>query len=150
MPLSSYSIRTSRIALGKSNDFEVRALAFPDIISAVSGHLPSLVAIVAKYQQAQQDVFSKKNTFDLALMVARDFPNIATEIISMCIVGEEVTEATRATIACLPAPVSMNALVEIVRLTVEEAGGLGNLVADFRNHAQVVMAQQGELSPILN
>lgn len=139
MPISSYLIRTSRVSLGKDNDFEVRALTFPDIIAAVSSHMPALIAIVSKSQEADGDIYTKMNTSQMAMMVARDFPSVATEIISMCVVGETMDEAARSKVAMLPAPISMNALLSIFRLTVEEAGGLGNLVADLRQHVQSVM-----------
>ena len=132
MPLSAYQPRHASVPLGKDNDFVVRAITFPDLAIMAANHMPSLVAIVAKYQEAKQDVYSTKNIGQLALTIARDFPGFATEIISACIVGETVDEAAKQKIALLPAPVQMAALVEIAKLTVEEAGGLGNLVADLR------------------
>lgn len=140
MPLSAYQPRQASVPLGKDNDFVVRAITFPDLVLMASNHMPSLVAIVAKYQEAKQDVYSQKNIGQLALTVARDFPTFATEIISACIVGETVDDATRQKIALLPAPVQMQALVEIGRLTVEEAGGLGNLMADLRKRLGEAMA----------
>jgi hypothetical protein len=151
MPISAYSIRTGRVPLGKDNDFEVRALTFPDLTAMVTNNMPALIAILSKYQEARDDVFSKQNVMQLATMVARDFPNLATEIISNCIHGEPVTDETRQKVALLPAPIQMMALVEISRITVEEAGGLGNLMADFRQRVQDAMAAgQSDPSPIQN
>lgn len=138
MPISAYQPRTARIPLGKT-DFEVRPLTFPDIALMANEHMPTLVAIVAKYNEAKEDIYSKKNWTNLAMSVARDFPTFSTEIISACVVGEPVTPETRKTIALLPAPVQMTAMVEIIRMTVEEAGGMGNLVADLRKRMEAAV-----------
>ena len=144
MPLSAYEARTARVPLNKGNDFEVRPITFPDLALLASQQMPALVAIVAKYREAQEDVYSRKNITNLALSVARDFPTFATEIISACVVGETVTDETKKKIALLPAPVQMSALVEIGRLTVEEAGGLGNLMADLRSKFEGLVDQTPE------
>ncbi len=145
MPLSAYQPRHATIPLGKNNDFTVRAITFPDLAIMASNHMQSLIAIVAKYQEAKQDVYSTKNIGQLALTIARDFPTFATEIISACIVGETVDDAMREKVALLPAPVQMAAMVEIGKLTVEEAGGLGNLMADLRAKIEAALADAGNL-----
>ncbi len=150
MPISAYTIRTARVPLGKDNDFEVRALTFPDLTMLITNHMPALVGLLAKYQQAKQDVFAKSNIMSLCLDVARDFPTLASEIISLAIVGETVSPETRTKIENFPAPIQMQALVEIARITVEEAGGLGNLMAGFRLRVQGAMAETSDLSPIQN
>ncbi|WLJ71131.1 hypothetical protein [Sphingomonas phage Carli] len=140
MPISAYQPRHATVPLGKDNDFVVRAITFPDLAIMASNHMPALIAIVAKYQETKADVYSTKNIGQLALTIARDFPTFATEIISSCVVGETVTDETKAKIGLLPAPVQMTALIEISKLTVEEAGGLGNLVADLRKRMGEAMA----------
>lgn len=147
MPISAYTIRTARVPLGKDNDFEVRALTFPDLTAMVTQNMPALIAVLSKYQEAREDVFARRNIMELATMVARDFPTLATEIISSCVVNEPVTEETRNKIASMPAPIQMMALIEISRITVEEAGGLGNLMADFRRRIADAMAAAGESDP---
>lgn len=149
MPISAYTIRTARVPLGKDNDFEVRALTFPDLTAMVTANMPVMIAILSKYQEAREDVFSRRNIMDLAAMVARDFPSFATEIISACVVNEPVTEETRNKIANLPAPIQMMAIIEISRITSEEAGGLGNLIADFRQRITDAMAAAGASDPSL-
>lgn len=151
MSLSAYTIRTGRVPLGKDNEFEVRALTFPDIAAMATTNMPSLIAIVAKYQEAREDVISKQNMGQLATMVAKDFPNLASEIISACIHNEPVTDDIREKVRLLPAPIQMMALLEIARITVEEAGGLGNLMSDFRQRVQdAVTAGQSDPSPTQN
>ena len=147
MSIAAYTIRTGRVSLGKDNSFEVRALTFPDLALMVTNHMPSLVAILSKYQEARGDVFTRQNVAQLAVMVSRDFPNLATEIISACVHGETVDDQTRQKISMFPAPVAMAALVEIARISVEEAGGLGNLIADFRQRIQDAMAAEGTSDP---
>lgn len=150
MPISAYTIRTARVPLGKDNDFEVRALTFPDLTAMVTQNMPAFVAVLSKYQEARGDVFARRNIMELATMVARDFPTLATEIISACVVNEPVTEETRTKIGNMPAPVQMMAIIEIARITAEEAGGLGNLIADFRQRITDAMAAAGasDLNPI--
>ena len=147
MPISAYTIRTARVPLGKDNDFEVRALTFPDLTTMVTQNMPAFVAVLSKYQEAREDVFARRNIMELATMVARDFPSLATEIISACVVNEPVTEETRNKIGNMPAPVQMMALIEISRITAEEAGGLGNLIADFRQRITDAMAAAGASDP---
>lgn len=140
MPISAYKPRYATIPLGRNNDFVVRAITFPDLALMATNNMQSMIAIVAKYQEARQDVYSTKNIGEMALTIARDFPTFATEIISSCLVGETVDDKLRETIALLPAPVQMAALIEIAKMTVEEGGGLGNLVADFRAKIEAVAA----------
>lgn len=130
MPLSAYQPRSEKVALGKDNDFVVRALTFPAVAALVADRATELAAIVAKYQETRKDITSTKNIGDLVTMVVRDFPNLATEIVSSCIVGETVDAPLIDKIKLLPFPVQLDALLKIGRLTVEEAGGLGNLIAD--------------------
>lgn len=152
MTIAAYTLRTGRVPLGKDNSFEVRALTFPDIAAMISNNRETLVAIIAKYQEAQGDVYSRRNISELAFMIARDFPTLSTEIISASVHGEVVTEETKLKIAMFPAPIQMAALIEIVKITVEEAGGLGNLMADFRQRIQEALAagESSDSSPIPN
>ena len=151
MPLSTHTIRTEKVRLSKDNDFDVRAVTFPDLAFMVSTRMPDLVAIVAKYQESRDaaqrgEIMSRTNMTDLAIMVSRDFPTLAVEMISACVYGEEVTPEMRRTIAALPMPVQLDALVKISKLTVEEAGGLGNLIAELRQRLNEAMAM-GETVP---
>lgn len=147
MPISAYTIRTARVPLGKDNDFEVRALTFPDLTAMVTQNMPAFVAVLSKYQESRGDVFARRNIMELATMVARDFPTLATEIISACVVNEPVNDETRNKIGNMPAPVQMMAIIEISRITAEEAGGLGNLIADFRQRITDAMAAAGASDP---
>jgi hypothetical protein len=143
MPLSTYEIPMASIPLGKNNSFDVRAITFPDLTFMVEKHLPALTAILAKYKEAQEEVYSRRSIADFAVMIARDFPSFAVEIISVCISGEDETadrEALSKKVALLGAPVQINAMLEIARLTVDEAGGLKNLTAGLRTKLQAAMA----------
>lgn len=151
MPLSSYTIRTDKVRLDANNDFEVRGATLPDIAFLVQERLPDMIAVVAKYQEARDETLADKRPTqqtmgELAVMVARDFPNLALEMISLCIVGETVDAKTREKIATLPIPVQLDAISKIVKLSTEEAGGLGNLLSGLRQRLQDATA--GEASPM--
>lgn len=150
MPLSTHTIRTEKVRLSKDNDFEVRAITFPDLTFMVTSHLSTLTAIIAKYQEARDDaaglVPSRKNMGELAVMIARDFPTFSVEIISACVFGETVDEPLRQKIAALPVPIQLDALSKIAKLTVEEAGGLGNLIADLRQRMTTLTGEGGPLA----
>lgn len=148
LPLSTHTIRTDKVRLSKDNDFEVRAVTFPDLAMLVHGRLPDLIAIVSKYQESQASVkrgvpVDRKTMTDLAIMVARDFPTLAMEMISSCVYGETMTDEMRDKIAALPVPIQLDALSKIAKLTVEEAGGLGNLLSDLRQRLQKAGAGEG-------
>lgn len=145
MPLSTHTIRTEKVRLTKDNDFAVRAVTFPDLTFMVSTRMPDLIAIVSKYQELKGDITSRQNMADLAIMVARDFPGFAVEMISACIYGEDVTPEMRRTVAALPVTTQLDALSKIARLTVEEAGGLGNLMADLRQRMEAMTGEAGPL-----
>jgi len=134
LPLSTYTIRTAPVRLSKDNEFQVRAVTFPDLAMIVQTRLPEVVAILAKYQESRELGSPVKSVSEIAIMAARDFPTMTSEIISLCVHGEIVTEAMRETIQSLPFPIQLQALISIGQLTVEEAGGLGNLLAEFRQN----------------
>lgn len=148
MPLSSHIIRTAKVQLSKDNDFDVRAITFPDLALLVQFKMPELIAIVAKYQDAKADPTDRKNIGELAIMVARDFPSLAVEIISACVVGELVDDTMRLKIAALPMPIQLDALGKIAKMTVEESGGLGNLFADLRRQMTELAGEAGSTAPI--
>lgn len=143
MPLSSHKIATAKVRLSKDNDFDVRAVTFPDLAFIVQTKLPDLIAIVAKYQETREDLTNRKNIGELAVMVSRDFPTLAVEIISACVFGEDVDEEMRRKIAALPMPIQLDALTKIAKLTVEEAGGLGNLLSDLRQRMAAMAGEAG-------
>jgi hypothetical protein len=148
MPLSSYIVPTSSVVVGKTS-FDVRAIAFPDLTSLVQNHMTDLMVIIDKHRETKNDVYAKKNISELVVMVARDFPTLATEIISRCIANEVVTDETRDKIAQLSFPVFIDAMIKIAMLTVEEAGGLKNLIASLRSRlveATQEMVDQGSLT----
>jgi hypothetical protein len=146
LPLRTHTIRTEKVRLTADNDFEVRAITFPDLSFLVQARLPELVAIVAKYQETRADITDRKNIADLAIMAARDFPSLAVEMISACVYGELVDAEMRQKIGALPFPIQLDALSKIAKLTVEEAGGLGNLIAALRQHMTTLAGEAGPLT----
>lgn len=143
MPLTTHQIATAKVRLSKDNDFDVRAITFPDLAFLVQHKMSELIAIVAKYQETREDITNRKNMGELFLMVARDFPTLAVEIISACVYGEMVDETLRHKIGALSFPVQLDALTKIGKLTIEEAGGLGNLLTDLRQRLNNAAGEAG-------
>lgn len=135
MGLSQYKPQFEEIKLpkvgGEENSFKVRGLTLPDLTNLVQYHLGDLTKVVELLQQQKKDVFSKAAIGESILIVAKDMPGLCMEIISVCCDEDSTPELVK-TITSLPFPVQMQALLSIVKLTVEESGGLKNLMAELQ------------------
>lgn len=162
MPLSTYKTQKETVKLptvrgegGKmvENSFEVRGLSFPDVTYLVKEHLGDLIKIVELTQKQKKSVASKAAMGEILLIVARDFPALCTETISMCS-GEEDTPEIRQIVRELPFPVQLDALVKIGKLTVLEDTALKNLTASLKDRLAEAVKEMGDpgmlnnLSPI--
>lgn len=131
--LAGYEIIRERVTLPKRPTeteapfFEVRGLGLPDIEHLVSYHLGDLVKAVDLYIQKKNGRMAASSLQEFALIIARDVPALVTEIIYIA-TDEEGAEIL-AKVKRLPVLVQINALLQISKLTSEEAGGLKNLIA---------------------
>lgn len=136
MLLKDFVIPRKRIELpGKAVNgvkpfFEVRGLTLDDLTFLVQQHLDPIVRAVKMYQESREDILRTGNLQGFVLALARDFPALAAEVISAA--SDSLDDETRNVAAKLPISVQIVALTEITRLTVEDAGGLGNLLAEMR------------------
>lgn len=111
-------------AKGQEFSFTVRGLNLTDISYLVGEHIQDIETGVVLFQQGREAI--EKGGFDsLLLMLCRDVPGLVAEVIST--VADEPDHVQR--YAKLPFSVSVIALAEVLRMTVEEQGGLKNLSA---------------------
>ena len=123
MGLSSFKMPTVAIPLPGGGSFDVRGLNTEDLGKLLTSNLESISKAAALYMKSKADVFASKNFTQFILVIAKDFPGLVREVIAIA------ADEPDATSVRLPIAVQMAALVGIGRLTVQDAGGLGNLSA---------------------
>lgn len=136
MQLRDFQIPRSRITLpGKAVDgerpyFEVRGLCLEDMTFLISQHLGPITRALKMYQESREDILKTGNLQGFVMALARDFPELAAEVISA---ATDAPDAETKKIArALPISVQIAALTEITRLSLEDAGGLKNLLAEMQ------------------
>lgn len=123
------------------SSFAVRGLALPDITYLVTHHLGDLVKAVDLYQERKGMArWNKTSLTTFATIIARDFPLLTAEIVSVC--ADEEGQLDK--IMKLPFLVQINAMLIVCKLTMEEAGGLKNLSAFA---APLLAGLDGEADP---
>ena len=144
MLLKDFVIPRSKITLpGKAVDgekpfFEVRGITLDDMTFLVNQHLGPITRALKLYQESREDILASGNLQGFVLTLARDFPDLAAEVISAA--SDSLDDSTRKIAKQLPISVQVRALIEIVRLSLEDAGGLGNLLAEMRARIESVVA----------
>jgi hypothetical protein len=118
----------------------VRGLALEDLTQLVTSHLPDMIELTALYVEHLESVLDDRPRARLISHAVMTFPKLVSEVISM------VTDEPALRDVKMPFGISLSVLDAAVRLTVEDAGGLGNLFATLRDQLQVVMAANPEVS----
>jgi hypothetical protein len=140
MKLSDYTIQRERITLpGKAVDgvkpfFEVRGLCLEDMTFLVQRHLGPITRALKLWQESREDVIRTGNMQQFVLSLVSDFPELAAEVISAA--ADELDEGATAKARQLPIASQIAALTAISRLSMEDAGGLGNLLAEMRQRLE--------------
>jgi hypothetical protein len=148
MLLRDYIIPRSPIPLpgkkvdGKGPFFEVRGITLDDMTFLVQQHLAPITKAIKLYQESREDIIKTGNLSGFVMTLAADFPNLAAEVISAA--SDSLDDQTRNVAKNLPIATQIHALSEITRLTLEDAGGLKNLLAEMR--ARIESAANGEQS----
>jgi hypothetical protein len=136
MLLKDYVIPRSRIDLpgakvdGEKPFFEVRGITLDDMTFLINQHLGPITKAVKLYQESREDVLKTGNLQGFVMTLARDFPDLAAEVISAA--SDSLDDETRKIAKTLPISVQIMALSEITRLSLEDAGGLKNLLAEMQ------------------
>jgi hypothetical protein len=142
MKLEDYSIQREPIPLpGKAVNgvkpfFEVRGLNLADMTFLVQRHLGPITRALKLWQESREDVIRTGNVSQFVMVIAKDFPELAAEVISAA--ADELTEGATAKARQLPIAAQIAALAAISRLSMEDAGGLGNLLAEMQQRLKSV------------
>lgn len=146
MQLKDFQIPRSRINLpgkrgpdGEKPFFEVRGLCLEDMTLLVNQHLGPITRALKLYQESREQVLATGSLQGFIMTLARDFPELAAEVISAA--SDSLDDDTRKIARQLPISIQVMALSEITRLSLEDAGGLKNLLAEMQ--AQLKTAAQG-------
>lgn len=147
MALSNYVIPRTDIKIDKSNSMSVRGLCLEDIGFLVSVHRDDVDAIVEAFRgkalkgasantpldPSAIEAAVRDNSDELLSTLLQQFPLVVANVIALaCDEPDEWQNARR-----LPMPTQMEAVIEIARLTFEDAEGfkkfMGNVLAVLRS-----------------
>lgn len=101
----------------------VFGLDLDDISTLVGSHLESMMALADLYRESQGDVFAGENLAAFLVTASRTFPEVSKHVLALGTRTPEVKTMK------FPVSIEMAALAAILKLTLEDAGGLGNLLA---------------------
>ena len=140
MTWSDYKAPVKMIDSGDGQERPVRGLSLEDLSNLIVSHLDDMMEITSLYVQSQKDVYAGTNMTDIAMIAIRQFPRFISEVISM------VTDTPELAKAKLGAGLQLTILKAALDLTVQDAGGLGNLSAMLQDAVRAAVAGRGEVS----
>lgn len=124
MGLAQHQTPRIIVPLLGENTVALRGLNLDDFSALLVDHLEPVSKIADLYAEHKNSVFSNKAFQGFIIGIAKDFPAIVTEVIS--IAADEPDEKPK-----LSTGLQISCLTAVMKLTVEEAGGLGNLFAQL-------------------
>lgn len=139
MPLAAHKTPRITVPLLDGNDVSVRGFNLDDLMGLVPNHFEDLSKVAALYAEHKESVFSQRAITGMILQIANSFPGLISEVISVAADEPDARDVKLST------GLQMSVLTAIVKLTVEEAGGLGNLFARLRDIGRSVVEAQAEL-----
>jgi hypothetical protein len=140
MTWTDYKIPTVMIDTGDGAERPVRGLSLDDMSLLVVNNLDAMMEITTLYIQSQKDVLAVTNMTDLLTVAVRQFPDFVSEVISV------VTDTPELRGMRLPAGLQLKVLAGALKLTLEDAGGMGNLSAMLQDAVKAAVAGRGEVS----
>jgi len=128
MSWDGYQTPTSELVIGKDKKGQpimgsVRGLNIDDFSVLLANHLEVITEAAALYAEKNVKIFNEVSLQKFTLLVIQRFPTIVTEVISIAADNPALREKK------LHLGLQMTAMAEIARLTIQDAGGLGNLLA---------------------
>lgn len=123
--LASYQTPRIDVPLGENQVVSLRGLDLDDFSVLLQAHLPSITKAAELFRASQRDIYSSANLQSFVLTVAKDFPGLVSEVISIAADEPEAKDVK------MGLGFQLAALQAVVKLTLEEAGGLGNLIASL-------------------
>lgn len=120
-----YEVEREPITFGvkKKQTFEVRGLGIEDLSMILAGRLDEVEAMYALFAASRASIFSRSSLDGFILTLVAKAPDLVAEVISRAADEPDSRQSYRR----IPFGASAAALVQIVKLTFEEAGGLKNL-----------------------
>lgn len=140
MPLAAHVTPRIVVPLLNGNDVAVRGLNLDDFAALMPSHFEAISKIAALYAEQKQAVFSSKAIGEFIIASANGFPHLISEVISMAADEPDARKVKLGT------TLQISVLTAIVKLTIEEAGGLGNLFGQLRALGERLRAVQAELA----
>ena len=142
MTWADYKVPVTMIPTGEGEGKTrpVRGLSLEDISTLIVDHLDDMMEITTLYIQSQKDVLAVTNYTDMLVMMSKSFPRFVSEVISI------VTDTPELSKQKLGVGLQIKILSAALKLTVEDAGGLGNLSAMLQDAVRAALAGKGEVS----
>lgn len=139
--LSEYQTPRIDVPLDTSGTVvSVRGLNLDDLALLLQDHLEPISKAMEMYQRSKNDIFSNSNFQGFVLGILKDFPGLVSEVIS---IAADEPEARKVK---LPLGFQTSAISAVMKLTLEEAGGLGNLFASLAALARGALQNASEQS----
>lgn len=144
MSWADYQPPTAEVPLGGGKTGTVRGLNVDDLSTLLSSQLDPVAEAVALYAASKKDVYTTANLHAFVISCAKQFPSLVSEVISLAADEPSLREKK------IGIGVQIAALNEIVRLTLEELGGLGNLSLVVANLAKGALSEYPMRGPAQN
>lgn len=139
-PWNDYQVPTIPVEMSPGIFGPVRGFTLDDITNLIGAHLDEMMEVATLYVQSQRDVKAGTNMTDIVYVVIRQFPKLISEVISI------VTDTPELGDKRLPGGLQFKILEAAFKLTIEDAGGLGNLSAALQSVVDATVASRGEVS----
>lgn len=122
--LKSIKIQRAEVPLEDGQSFEVRAISTNDLMVLVSEHGPTLGVIFGKLTSGGQTPgsLSNESVQGLIFEIAREFPEIAAEVIALAADAYDAEGVTRA--GELPVTTQVDAIERVFNLTFASEGSV--------------------------
>jgi hypothetical protein len=138
--LSEYQTPRVDVPLGQDQVVSLRGLNLDDFALLLQDHLEPISKAVQLWQQSKQDIYTSKNMQGFLMSIIKDFPGLVTEVIS---IAADEPDAKKVKLGL---GFQTSAIAAISKLTLEEAGGLGNLFASLAALARGALQNASEMS----
>lgn len=123
IPLPPNKVMVDDELVEQENSFVVRGLGLDDFGVLLTNHLMVITQAAEAYAAHKKNVTSTASLQGFVQILITDFPTLMSEVISVA------ADEPGAAKVRLPLAIQIAALTEIARLTLIDAGGLGNLLA---------------------
>lgn len=123
MGLMQHKTARVEVPLSDDNSFAVRGLDADDLGVLLAGHLEPITHAAELYAKHNESAFTNANLVQFFGVLTTEFPGLVMEVIS---IAADEPEAKHVKI---PLSAQLVALSAIFKLTIQDAGGVGNLFA---------------------